>query len=118
MSPASVTDTDNDRTTEESRRSPPPLLRPASSPYLALINGVATLCTFNRKEVVYSDSDLEQEEGGLAAVASAGGEHPAARAYKSSGRGMDRGDRSLMSWRLGRSKKSSGQVWEWCVFGH
>lgn len=115
MTPASVTDTSNDRTTEESRsRSPPPRLRRESSPYLALINGVATLCTFNRKEAVGSDSDLEQEqEGGLAAVVSAGGKRSAAApASKSSGRGIDRGDRSLMSWNTGRPKKSSGQVWE------
>lgn len=112
MAPPSVTDTCKDRTQDGSRRSPPPHLRRHSSRYLALINGVATLCTFSRKEVVDSDSDLEVEQGGVAAIAPPGGKRSVTPASKSSGRGMDRGDRSLMSWRLGRSKKSPGQVWE------
>ena len=110
MTHASVADTDKDRTSERSRRSPSPLLRRESSRYLALIDGVATLCTFSRKEVVDSDRDLEQEGEELAAIASAGGKRSVAPASKTSGRGMGRGDRGLMSWRLGKPKKSSGQV--------
>lgn len=116
MAPASVTDIDKDRTTERSSRSPP--LRRATNRYLALINGVATLCTFNRKEVVdSSDSDREgEEEGGLGGIAfgGGGGNRRSAAASKSRGRGMDGDDRSLMSWRLGRSRKSFGQV---CLLG-
>ena len=118
MAPASGADTGKDRTIEGSSRHPP--RRRETSRYLALINGVVTLCTFNRKGAVdSSDSDCERDEEGLVGIGfgsggGGGGKRRITAASKSRGRGMEGGDRSLMSWRLGRSKKGSGQV---CFLG-
>ena len=114
IAPASGADTGKDCTIEGSSRPPP--RRRETSRYLALINGIVTLGTFDRNG---SDSDCERNEEGLVGIGfggGGGGKRRIAAVSKSRGRGMEGADRSMMSWRLGRSKKGSGQVCSWGMF--